>query len=168
LTPLATERLTLRPLHGGDAPFIRGLLNEPSFLRYIGDRGVRTLDDARTYIADGPVASYRANGFGLLLVTERATAAPLGICGLLRRPALDAPDLGFAFLPAHWGRGYAFEAARAVLDHSRAALGLGRIVAITSLDNAPSIRLLEKLGFTFERTLRLAADDEVRLFASAA
>jgi RimJ/RimL family protein N-acetyltransferase len=148
-----------------DAPFLRALLNEPSFLRYIGDRGVRTDDDARAYVADGPAASYAEHGFGLYLVTLRADGTPIGICGLLRRPTLDAADLGYAFLPAHWSRGYARESASAVVAHARRDLGLDRLLAITSPDNDPSIRVLEALGFRFDRLTRLGEGaPEVKLF----
>jgi RimJ/RimL family protein N-acetyltransferase len=163
---LETERLVLRRLEAGDAGFILGLLNEPSWLRFIGDRGVRTPEDARAYIAGGPVASYERFGFGLYLVEVKEGGEPAGICGLIKRDSLDDVDLGFAFLPKFWGRGYARESAAAVLDYARRRLGLRRVVAITSVDNDASIRLLEKLGFAFERVVRLSADaEEVKLFA---
>lgn len=162
-----TARLALTELADADAPFIRGLLNEPSFLRYIGDRGVRSDEDARRYIQDGPVAMYAKHGYGLLRVGLRADGAPIGICGVLKRDALPEPDLGFSLLPAYWSQGYASEAAGAVMHDARHRLGLGRILAITSPDNEPSIRLLGKLGFRFERMMRLAEDaGEVRLFVS--
>ena len=162
---LQTPRLALRRLSADDAPFIRRLLNEPSFLQYIGDRGVRTLEDARRYIETGPLAMYAAVGFGLFLVELKATGAPIGICGLLKRDSLDDVDVGFAFLPEHWRQGYAYESAAATLEYGRTAHGLSRIVAITSLDNPPSISLLEKLGFRFERTIRMTdGGEELRLF----
>ncbi|HEY7740806.1 MAG TPA: GNAT family N-acetyltransferase [Steroidobacteraceae bacterium] len=162
-----TARLALTELADADAEFIRGLLNEPSFLRYIGDRGVRTVEDARRYIQDGPVAMYAQYGYGLLRVGLRGDGTPIGICGVLKRDTLPGPDLGFSLLPAYWSRGYAFEAADAVVHDVRRRLGLGRILAITSPDNDASIRLLGKLGFRFERMMRLAEDaGEVRLFAS--
>lgn len=162
-----TARLALTELADADAQFIQGLLNEPSFLRYIGDRGVRSVEDARRYIQDGPVAMYAKYGYGLLRVGLRADGTPIGICGVLKRDALPGPDLGFSLLPAYWSRGYACEAAGAVMHDARHRLGLGRILAITSPDNEPSIRLLGKLGFRFERMMRLAEDaGEVRLFVS--
>ncbi|HEU0225825.1 MAG TPA: GNAT family N-acetyltransferase [Steroidobacteraceae bacterium] len=162
-----TARLALTELADADAGFIRGLLNEPSFLRYIGDRGVRTADDARRYIQDGPVAMYAKHGYGLLRVGLRDSGAPIGICGVLKRDALPGPDLGFSLLPAYWSRGYGLEAADAVMQDARRRLGLGRILAVVSPDNDPSIRLLGKLGFRFERMMRLAGDaGEVRLFAN--
>jgi RimJ/RimL family protein N-acetyltransferase len=167
LLVLETERLTLRPIGMSDAGFILNLLNEPSFLRHIGDKGVRTEDDARRYIQDGPRASYERFGFGLLLVERKDGGEPIGICGLLKREWLEDVDLGFALPPRFWGEGYAFEAASAVLTHARERLGLRRIVAITSLDNEPSIRLLAKLAFRFERVARFTPDGpELRLFAS--
>lgn len=162
-----TARLALTELSDADAEFIRGLLNEPSFLRYIGDRGVRNVDDAKRYIQDGPAAMYSKYGFGLLRVGLKPDGTPIGICGVLKRDALPEPDLGFSLLPAYWSQGYAFEAADAVVGDVRCRLGLGRILAITSPDNDASIRLLGKLGFRFERMMRLAEDaGEVRLFAN--
>jgi RimJ/RimL family protein N-acetyltransferase len=163
---LRTARLQLRELAPGDAPFMLVLLNEPSFIRNIGDRGVRTLADARAYLVNGPIASYTRYGFGLYLVELAATEEPIGICGILQREALPDPDLGFAFLPAYWGRGFAFEAAAAVRCYARSELGVGRLLAITDPQNDASIRLLEKLGFRFERMMRLANDEtELKMFA---
>ncbi len=164
---IETLRLALTELSDADARFIRGLLNEPSFLRWIGDRGVRTVEDARRYIGAGPVTMYARYGYGLLRVGLKPDGTPIGICGVLKRDGLPDPDLGFSLLPAWWSRGYAYEAADAVMRDARARLGLGRIVAITSPGNDPSIRLLGKLGFRFERMIRLAGDpDEVCLFAN--
>lgn len=168
MTVLETSRLTLRLIAAEDAAFILQLLNEPSFLRFIGDRGVRNLDDARAYIENGPVASYARYGFGLWLAQLREGGTPIGMCGLLKRDTLDDADIGFAYLPAYWGQGYALEAAAAVMAHGRHALGIARIVAIVSPDNAASIRLLEKIGLTFERQLDLNGDGrETSLFAPA-
>ncbi|HET9525179.1 MAG TPA: GNAT family N-acetyltransferase [Pyrinomonadaceae bacterium] len=160
MTVLNTERLTLRRFTTDDAQFVLTLLNEPSFLRYIGDKKVRSLEDARQYIVNGPIASYDRNDFGLFVVELRESRAPIGICGLLRREELPAPDIGFAFVPAARGKGFAFEAATAVLQDARDRLRLQRIVAITSLDNEASIQLLQRLAFTFERVVRLAQDGE--------
>jgi len=166
LPALETGRLTLRRMELGDAGFILGLLNEPSFLLHIGDKGVRTGDDARRYIA-GVQAGDERFGFGLWLVERKDGGEPIGICGLLKRDWLEDVDLGFALRPAFWGRGYAFEAASAVLAHARGPLGRRRIVAITSLENEASIQLLGKLGFRFERVARFTeGGDELRLFAS--
>ena len=162
---LETDRLTVRRFVADDAGFILELLNQPSFIQFIGDKGVRSVDDAKNYIATGPVASYQQHGFGLYLVALK-NKTPIGMCGVLKRESLPDPDLGFAFLPDHWGKGYAFEAASAVLDQARDVFRLTRILAITSLDNDASIKLLEKLGFQFERTMKLSSDaDEVRLFS---
>ena len=163
---LETDRLTLRRLTAEDAEFILGLLNQPSFLRFIGDRGVRTLDDARAYIFNGPVGMYERHGVGLYLTALKEGGAPIGLCGLIKRETLEDIDIGFAFLPEFWGRGYAVEAAAAVLAHGRDDLGLRRIVAITAQDNQSSIRLLEKIGLTFERLIRLSGEGpEINLFA---
>ena len=164
---LATERLILRRLTAEDAAFILRLVNEPSWLRFIGDRGVRDLDDARRYIFDGPVASYERQGFGLYLVERKEDRAALGLCGLIKREALEDVDIGFALLPEHWGKGYAGECAAAVLAQAREEFGLRRLIAITTPDNDSSIRVLEKLGFQFERMVKLAAGDtELKLFAA--
>ena len=163
---LETDRLTLRRLTLADAEFILQLLNEPSFIRFIGDRGVRTVEDARKYILQGPIASYEHFGFGLYLTEMTATGTPVGICGLLKRDTLPEADIGFAFLPAFWRQGYAFESAAAVITHGKDKLGQKRILAITSPENDASIKLLEKLGFRFEQVTKLAEDaPEVNLFA---
>ena len=165
MTVLETDRLTLRRLTEDDAPFLLALLNEPSFLRYIGDRGVRTLDDARAYVAKGPAASYATHGFGLYLVTRTEDGEPLGMCGLLKRDALPHADLGYAFLPRHWSRGYAAEAAAGVVAHARRDFSLGTLLAVVSPDNDASIRVLERLGFRYERTMPFGDDGhEVKLF----
>jgi [ribosomal protein S5]-alanine N-acetyltransferase len=164
---LETDRLILRRLTVEDAEFILELLNDPSFLRFIGDKKVRTLDDARNYIRSGPIASYERFGFGLFLTEVKESPAAIGICGLLKRDTLDDVDIGFAFLPEFCGRGFGFESARATMAYGRDVLGLNRIVAITSPDNDASIALLEKLGFTFERLTKLSDDaPEVKLFAA--
>lgn len=164
---IETERLVLRRLTVADAAFILELLNDRSFLRFIGDKQVRTLDDARKYILNGPIASYERFGFGLFLTELKDASAPIGICGLLKRDTLDDVDIGFAFLPEFCGQGYGFESARATMTYGREELGLKRIVAITSPDNDASIALLEKLGFKFECLTKLTDDaPEVKLFAA--
>jgi len=165
---ISTQRLFVRPITISDAPFILTLLNEPSFLRYIGDKQVRTVEDARQYILNGPVASYERHGFGLCLMELKESRTPVGMCGILKRDGLPDPDLGFALIPDFWNKGLAFEAATAVLTDARERLKLGRILAITSLDNDASIDLLERLGFKFERVVKLTPEsDEVKLFVYA-
>ena len=162
---LETDRLIVRRLSPDDAEFILRLLNEPSWLRFIGDKGVRTIEDARAYILRGPVEMYSRLGFGLYLVAIKGGGPPIGICGLIKRDSLEDVDIGFAFLPEYWGRGYAYEAASAVMAYGGNVLGLKRIVAITSVDNDSSARLLEKLGLRFEGMVKLSNDsEEVRLF----
>jgi [ribosomal protein S5]-alanine N-acetyltransferase len=166
---LETRRLVLRRLSTDDAAFLLELLNEPSFLRYIGDKGVRTEADARRYVETGPLASYERFGFGLWRVELKEGGEPIGMCGLLKRDGLPDVDVGFAFRPRFWSRGYAFESASAVLAHARDAFGLKRLLAITAPDNEASIRLLEKLGFRFERMARVPEDGpEVQVFGLAA
>ncbi|WP_460821101.1 GNAT family N-acetyltransferase [Lysobacter olei] len=166
--PITTERLRLRPITLDDAPFILDLVNQPSWLENIGDKGVRNLDDARDYIRKGPLEMYARHGFGLYCVERDADGAVMGLCGLIKRDTLDDVDIGYALLPQYWGHGYAREAARATLEHGQREHRLQRVVAITSPGNASSARLLESLGFRFERMLPLTRDDEVKLFAWSA
>jgi len=164
---LDTRRLSLRRLSEDDAPFILRLLNEPSFIEFIGDRGVRTLDDARNYLRGGPIASYSRYGFGLYLVELRERGVPIGICGLLKREQFEHPDIGFSLSPDYWSQGYAVEAATGVMDYAGETLGLTRLLAITSQHNQRSARLLAKLGFTFEQNILMAADgEELKLFGA--
>ena len=166
---LETERLLLRRLTARDAAFMLELLNEPAFLENIGDRGARTLADARRYIARGPVASYRKFGFGLYLVELKDSGAPIGICGLLKRESLGDVDIGFAFLRRYWSQGYARESAAAVMHYGWTTLRLPRIVAITKPTNQASIALLEKLGLRFEKIIALPNHGgENKLFAVGA
>ncbi len=151
---IETARLQLSPLEPErDAAFILRLLNEPSWLRFIGDRGVRTLDDARAYIVNGPQASYRENGFGLYRVSLRDGGDVIGLCGLIKRPTLPHIDIGFAFLPEHWRQGYAFEAARAAVDDGVRRHQLQSLAAITAPDNIGSIRVVEKLGLRLQERI---------------
>lgn len=163
---IETARLILRRLTLDDAEFILGLLNEPSFLQFIGDKGVRTLDDARNYLLAGPIASYEKFGFGLYLVQLKDGHVPIGMCGLLKRETLPDVDIGFSFLPQFWSKGYAFESASAVMAHGKRAFGLERIVGLVKPGNQGSIRVLEKLGLKFEKMIRaLDGETEDKLFA---
>jgi RimJ/RimL family protein N-acetyltransferase len=163
---LETQRLSIRRLVAEDAPFILELVNEPAFIKNIADRGVRNLDDARKYIADGPTAMYERFGFGLFAVELKESGIPIGMCGLIKRDSLEDVDLGYAFFERHWGKGYASEAAAAVIDYGHKTFGLKRIVAITSQDNQGSINVLEKMGFRFEKLITLPGDtEEINLFA---
>ncbi|AAN55735.1 Acetyltransferase [Shewanella oneidensis] len=159
-----TPRLILRQLTPEDASFILVLLNTQGFIDNIGDKGVRTLQDAKDYIANGPAISYREHGFGLFAVELAENRFPIGICGLIKRPTLANVDLGYAFLPQYWGKGYAFEAAAASLELGK-TLGIERIVAIVSPHNQASKALLSKLGMKFETQLQLTPNDApVELF----
>jgi len=166
---LETERLILRHLCIDDAGFIIRLLNEPSFITHIGDKGVRTVEDAKQYLLSGPIDSYDRFGYGLNMVELKKSGEPVGMCGLVRREDLDDADIGFALLEQHWSQGYAAESAEAVMRHAREMLNLQRIVAIVAQDNHSSIRLLEKIGLTFERMIRRGDDDkELKFFVSDA
>ena len=163
---LETERLTLRWLAADDAPFIVELLNDPAWLRFIGDRHVRSIDDALAYMLKGPMAMYARFGFGLYVTERKSDGVSMGMCGLIKRDGLDDVDIGFAFLPEFYGQGYAEEAAAAVMAYGKTTFGLRRIVGITIRDNASSIKLLEKVGLKFERVMQMSGDDEeIMLFA---
>jgi RimJ/RimL family protein N-acetyltransferase len=166
VTVLETERLILRRLTTKDDTFILELLNEPSFVRFIGDRGVRTAPDARDYILKGPIDSYERHGYGLFLTALKMDNVPIGICGLVKRDFLSDADIGYAFLPRFWSQGFAVEAASAVMTYAREVLRLVRIVAIVSPDNERSINVLKKLGLRFERMIVWPGDgSQIKLFA---
>ncbi len=157
---LETPRLRIRPFALTDDAFVVALLNDPDWIRYIGDRGVRTREDAQRQIADRYMASFARDGVGLMVVELKTagSSVPIGTCGLIRRPGLDDVDIGYAFLPAYRGSGYAFESASAVLAHGRDVLNLKRVVAITMPENTASSRLLEKIGLRYEREVILPHD----------
>jgi RimJ/RimL family protein N-acetyltransferase len=163
---LETERLVLRRIEPTDAAFYLELVNDPSWIRFIGDRGLRTPEDARDAILKGPVAMHERLGFSLYLVELKDGSVPIGICGLIKRDSLPDVDIGFAFLPRFGGKGYAHESARAVMHHAQHVIGLKRIVAITKPGNESSIKLLEKIGLTFEKMIVMPGDTlETRLFS---
>lgn len=162
---LETERLVLRRMSAEDAEFILDLLNQPSFIKYIGDRHVRTTEDARQYILSRFVVSYEKFGYGFYLVELKPDKTPIGICGLVKRDTLPDADVGFAFLPEYWSQGYAFESAQAVMDYARNDLKLERILAITSKDNHSSGKLLNKIGLKFERLISVNGE-ELKLFST--
>jgi len=163
---IETSRLSLSWLTTDDAPFILELVNDPDWLRYIGDKGVHDLDDARAYIEKGPMDMYARVGFGLFRVDLKAGGTPIGMCGLIKRDTLPDVDIGFAFLPRFRANGFGREAAKATLDYGRDVVGLKRIIAITSPDNDASGRLLEAVGLRFERNFDISPDDRsVKLYA---
>ncbi len=163
---LETDRLILRTARVEDAAFYHALMNDPAWLRFIGDRGIRTLEDAHAFILKSPIAMQELHGFSLYVTELKTGGEPIGVCGLVKRDTLPEIDIGFAFLPAFRGGGYAFEAASAVMEKAQHGLGLKRILAITNPDNADSIRLLEKLGLKLERVTRLTeGGPETKVFA---
>jgi RimJ/RimL family protein N-acetyltransferase len=165
-TVLETERLILRRFIHEDAPFILQLVNEPSFIQNIGDRGVRTLSDAERYLATGPISSYARNGFGLYLVQLKESGKSIGMCGLIKRETLGHVDVGYAFRPTFWSKGYASESVKGVLNYAKQVIGLNHVIAIVDPNNQGSIRVLEKAGFHYEKMIQLNADDiELKLFA---
>lgn len=154
-----TTRLRVRTFVPDDAAFVLRLVNEPAFIANIHDKGLRTLEDARRFLESGPWTAGQPPGHGQFVVELRDSGVPIGICGLLRREALPAPDIGYAILGEFWNQGYAYEAAAGVMEYGRTTLGLGTILALTSAENAASIRVLEKLGLRFGRIIYLTADD---------
>ena len=162
---LESNRLSLRRLTLADAEFILGLVNQPSWLRFIGDKNVRTLDDARNYLRTGPLDMYQRFGFGMFMVERKEDGVAVGTCGLLKRDILPEPDLGYAFLPEFWGQGYALEAATAMLEYGHYSHELTRILAIVSPGNERSIRVLERCGMRYERMFAMSEQDEVKLFS---
>jgi RimJ/RimL family protein N-acetyltransferase len=166
VTVLETERLVLREATEDDAPFMLELLNSRGFIEGIADRGVRTLDAARAYIRERVLSQYAEHGFGMWLVVPKGEAEPAGLAGLVKRDVLEHVDIGYAFLERAWGRGYAQEAAAAVLAHAQSALGLPTIVAITNPDNRASQRVLEKIGLRFVEIRELAGWDEPSAYFS--
>ena len=165
---LETERLLLREAVETDAEFILDLLNQPTFIKYIGDRGVDNLEKAREAIENKYRQSYRENGFGLWIVVLKETESAIGFCGFVRRESLPGDDLGFAFLPQFEKKGFAFESADAAMKYGREKLNFGRVYAITTQNNANSIKLLGKLGFEFEKLIKLSdGDDELNLYSAA-
>lgn len=156
MTILETERLSLRELDAErDAAFMVEVLNEPAFIRYVADRGVRTVEDATRYITENMLPSYAKFGFGFYVVESKASGLPIGICGLIKRDTMEDVDIGFSTLRPYWGQGYAYEAASALLEHGHRVHRLPRIVGITAPDNEPSMNLLQKLGLRFERMIQL-------------
>lgn len=165
---LDTDRLILREILETDGEFILDLLNQPSFIKYIGDRRVRSVEGAGEFIKTRFMESYQQFGFGLWAVELKETCEPIGICGFVKRDSLPEADIGFALLPQFERKGYAFESAAATLLYGKERLNFNRVLAITSKDNFASGKLLEKLGFSFERFIKMTDDsEEIKLFSTA-
>ncbi len=163
---LETERLFIREMDSAtDAEFIFELLNTPKFIKYIGDRGVRSAGEAGDFIENRYRLSYRDNGYGLYLVERKNDGVSVGLCGFVKRDTLPGPDIGFAFLPDYERQGYGFESADAMMRHGREKLGFTTILAITSLDNDASGRLLEKIGLQFDRLIE-SGDETLKLYST--
>jgi [ribosomal protein S5]-alanine N-acetyltransferase len=156
----ASENLELRHLTLDDAAFMLRLLNEPSYIEFIADRKVRSLDDAKQYLEQGPLHGYAQYGLGSLLVVERSTQKPVGIHGLISRPTMPHPDLGYAFVPEAWGKGYATEGGQAVLNWARDEKALSKVCAFTALNHPKSQRVLTRLGFTFVKVMPFGDSSE--------
>lgn len=155
-----SERLVFLELEPEHGPVVLELFNQPDCLRYIGDRGIRDLQDAEAYIHNSPKASYAEHGYGMYLLMRKEDQQPLGLCGLVKRDYLDIPDIGFALLTGFEGQGYALEAAKATLEYARQVLGLKKLAAITDPDNDKSIRLLQKLGMQHKSKISVPGDEQ--------
>ncbi len=160
---LQTQRLTLRQLTTDDAPFILGLLNTPGWLKFIGDKNVRSIEEAEQYLLNGPIKSYHDNGFGLSLISLKEDGIPIGMSGIIKRDTLDTPDIGYALMPEFAGKGYAYEIASAIVKYARQELKLPSLCAITLPTNTVSKNLLEKLGFTNQGPFIMAGGTETLL-----
>lgn len=162
-----TERLKLRELTLDDTSFITELVNSEGWLRYIGDRNIKTKAQAQAYLENGPIKSYRENGFGLWLVELKEDKTPIGMCGILKRDQLEHPDIGFAFLPAFTGKGFAFEAAGATMRYANGKLNLSDICAIVMPENKSSVKLLEKIGMKYSKPFRFPdGKEELALYTN--
>ncbi|MDQ6623937.1 MAG: GNAT family N-acetyltransferase [Verrucomicrobiota bacterium] len=163
---LSTARLRLREMSTADDALMLEILNDPPFLEFIADRGVRTLAGARDYIEEKILPSYGEFGFGFYIVELKESGVPIGMCGLVKRPTLEEVDVGFSILERFWGSGYATEAARALMRHGFEALGIPRIVGVTAPHNVRSSAVLEKLGLRFEKMIHLPGyGTETKLYA---
>ena len=163
---IESERLMLRPFTIADSDFIIELLNTEGWIKYIGDRNVKTTEDARNYLLNGPIKSYEINGFGLSLVELKETRAPIGMSGLLRREYLDHPDIGFAYLPNYIGKGYAYEMAKKIIQNGFDEININKIQAITLPGNFSSVKLLKKLGFNYEKNfISKDTNEELSLYS---
>ena len=165
-TILETERLVLRQFSLEDAPFIIELLNTKGWIEFIGDRNVKTKEQAEQYLKSGPMKSYAVHGYGLSLVALKDSHRPIGMCGIINRTDLEHPDIGFAFLPEYTGKGYAFEIANATIQFAKSKLKLPIIYGITVANNKPSIKLLEKIGLSYINTIKIQGDEEDLLLYS--
>lgn len=162
---LETERLTLSEVTENDAEFMLDLLNQPSFIKYIGDRNVRTIDEAQNFIETRYNKSYKDNGYGLYLVKLKDEDTKIGVCGFVKRDNFQYADVGFAFLPQFEKKGYAFESALAIMKYGQEVLEFREVLAITTQDNESSGKLLAKLGFKFEEIIEMPNGEELKLFS---
>ena len=163
---LETERLRLREFTVDDTKFIIELLNNPGWMKFIGDKNVRTEDEAALYLQNGPLKSYEQNGFGRSMVETKNNQAAIGMCGIIKRGNMENPDIGFAFLPRFYGKGYAFEIASATLSYAIQELGIPKVAAITLPGNLRSIMLLEKMGFKFIKPINSDNNEELLLYSN--
>ena len=164
---LKTERLALREFTTSDAEFIIQLLNSPGWLEFIGDRNVRNDEEAVNYLLNGPIKSYAENGFGLSMVETRGDKIPIGMCGIIKRSHMEHPDIGFAFLPGFTGKGFAYEIAKATMDYAKDVLNIPTVLAVTVPSNERSIKLLEKIGLIYKKSMTFPDDtEELMLFSN--
>lgn len=163
---ITTDRLLIRKFNLDDAGFIFILLNSETWIKYIGNRNIKNLEDAKNYIVNSPLYFYQKFGFGPYLVALKDTYEPVGMCSLIKRDTLEEVDLGFAYLDPFIGKGFAYEASKAIIEFSKNTLALKKLVAITLPDNTPSIKLLEKLGFHYQNRIQFPNEkEELMLFS---
>jgi ribosomal-protein-alanine N-acetyltransferase len=163
---IETERLTMRRITPHDADLMLAVWNDPAFVRYVGDRGIRTIEQAAKAIEEGAMRLFSEHGFGPYRMALKTDDTAVGICGIFAREGMDEPDLGFSVLPEFCKRGFAYESAVAVIRHARVDLKLPRLTAIVSPENAASVGLIEKLGLQFERMIRLPGENsDISLYA---
>ena len=162
---LSTDRLNIREASLDDAAFVLKILNDDAWLKYIGDRNVRTLEDAKNYISSSLISGYQKNGYGMYVVEDKTSSTSLGFCGLVNRPTLENIDIGFAFLTEHCGMGYGYESSKAVLHYALNDLNIKKIVAITLEKNSRSRKLLEKIGLSFEKFIQGGNGEELMMYS---
>jgi RimJ/RimL family protein N-acetyltransferase len=149
---LGTERLLASPLRADDFAVLCELHRDPAVMATLG--GVRTDESTRAYLAEN-LAHWDEHGFGLWIFRERAANAFVGRGGL-RHVVLEGQsevEVAYALAREAWGKGFATEMAQAALDVAFRQLGLQDLVAFTGPENLASRRVMEKVGFRYERDI---------------
>jgi [ribosomal protein S5]-alanine N-acetyltransferase len=143
---LATERLVLRPVTARDHPALLAHWTTPEVRRFLFDGGIISADEITEAIEES-TRDFAAAGYGLWLIQEKERPDLVGTAGLrpLERLGLE---IFYSLAPASWGKGYATEAARAVVEHALGPLGLPEVLAEVDEGNAASVAVVERLGMT--------------------